>query len=123
MKEEYPASMFLEIHNQWRDGFIVSDYSGQTVGFIAPIRIEKRSARILVLAVLEPFRCQGIGSALIAAFTNECGLKGMSSVELEVRASNKAGIRFYTKHGYQVIDILPKFYKDGEDGLKMVRSL
>jgi ribosomal-protein-alanine N-acetyltransferase len=123
MKEEYPPSMFFEIHNHWRDGFIVSDFSGQTVGFVAPIRTEPRSARILVLAVLEPFRGQGIGSALLTAFTNECGLKGMSSVELEVRESNKAAIRFYTKHGYQAIDILPKFYKDGEAGIKMVRTL
>jgi ribosomal-protein-alanine N-acetyltransferase len=123
MKEEYPASMFFEIHKHWREGFIVSDYSGQTVGFIAPLRSGPKRARILVLAVLEPFRNQGIGSALITAFTNECGLRGMSDIELEVRESNKVAIRFYTKHGYQIIDVLPKFYKDGESGLKLVRSL
>jgi len=123
MKEEYPASMFLEIHNRWGEGFIVSDFSGQTVGFIAAMRPAPRTARILVIAVLEQFRCQGIGSALIDAFTNECGLKGLSNIELEVRESNKQAIRFYMKHGYQVIDVLPRFYKDGEDGYKMWRSL
>lgn len=123
MKEEYPASMFLEIHNHWRDGFIVSDYFGSTVGFIAPIRVGQKRARILVLAVLETFRCQGIGSELMDAFTNECGLRSMSVIELEVRESNKSAIRFYKKRGYEVVDILPKFYKDGEDGLKMLRNL
>lgn len=123
MKEEYPASMFFEIHNHWRDGFIVSDYSGSTVGFVAPLKTGPKRARILVLAVLETFRCQGIGTSLMTAFTNECGLKGMSVIELEVRQSNKAAIRFYTKLGYQAVDVLPKFYKDGEDGLKMLRNL
>ncbi len=115
--------MFLEIHNQWGEGFIVSDLSGQTVGFIAAIRLSPKTARILVIAVLEQFRCQGIGSALIETFTNECGLKGVSNIELEVRQSNKQAIRFYMKHGYEVIDVLHGFYKDGEDGYKMWKSL
>lgn len=123
MKEKYPASMFLEIHNIWGDGFIVSDYSGQTVGFIAPVMSGPRTARILVIAVLKPFRGQGIGSALLSAFTNECGLKGMANIELEVRQSNKPAIRFYMKHGYQVIDTIHGFYKDGEDGYKMWKTL
>ncbi len=123
MREKYPASMFLEIHNMWGGGFIVCDYSGQTVGFIAPMRSGPGTARILVLAVLEPFRNRGIGSALLNAFTNECGLKGLKNIELEVRPSNKTAIRFYMKHGYQVIDTIPGFYKDGEDGYKMWRTL
>jgi ribosomal-protein-alanine N-acetyltransferase len=123
MKEEYPTSMFFEIHSHWRDGFIVSDFSGSTVGFIAPIKTGPKRARILVIAVLETFRGQGIGTALMTAFTNECGLKGLSEIELEVRKSNKPAIRFYSKLGYQAVDVLPKFYKDGEDGLKMMRNL
>ncbi len=123
MKEVYPDSMFLEIHNLWGSGFVVSEYSGQTVGFIASIESGPKTARILVIAVLEPFRRQGIGSALMRAFTNECGLRGISNIELEVRQSNKPAIAFYLKHGYQIIDVITGFYKDGEDGYKMWKTL
>ena len=122
MKEVYPDSMFLQIHNLWGSGFVVSDYSGQTVGFIAPVTSGPKTARILVMAVLEAFRGQGIGSALMRAFTNECGLRGLSNVELEVRLSNKPAIKFYLKHGYQIIDVITGFYKDGEDGYKMWKT-
>jgi ribosomal-protein-alanine N-acetyltransferase len=123
MREKYPASMFLKIHDIWGDGFIVCDYSGQTVGFIAPMMSGPGTARILVIAVLEILRGQGIGSALLNAFTNECIMKGLKNIELEVRPSNKLAIRFYMKHGYQVIDTIPAFYKDGEDGYKMWKTL
>ncbi len=123
MKEVYPDSMFLEIHNLWGSGFVVSEYSGQTVGFVASVKSGPKTARILVIAVLEPFRRQGIGSALMRAFTNECGLRGISNIELEVRQSNKPAIAFYLKHGYQIIDVITGFYKDGEDGYKMWKTL
>lgn len=123
MPESYPPSMFLELHNIWRDGFLVCEYFGPTVGFVVGTLSGIRTARILVIAVLEPYRCKGIGTALMTEFTNACGMKGISSIELEVRKSNKGAARFYTKHGYQVIDVLPRFYKDGEDGLKMWRNL
>lgn len=123
MPEKYPTSMFLELHNIWREGFLVCEYFGSTVGFIVGTLSGFRTARILVVSVLEPQRCKGIGTALLNEFTNACGLKGLSNIELEVRKSNKGAIKFYTKHGYQVIDIIPHFYKDGEDGYKMLRNL
>lgn len=123
MKENYPDSMFLEIHNLWGDGFIVADYSGHTVGFISSIRSGPKTARVLVIAVLEGFRGQGIGSSLLDAFTKECALNGLSNIELEVRQSNKAAIRFYTKHGYEATGVLRGFYKDGEDGYRMWKTL
>ncbi|UCD92904.1 MAG: GNAT family N-acetyltransferase [Methanobacteriota archaeon] len=123
MQEKYPASMFLELHNIWREGFFICEYFGSTVGLIVGTLSGFRTARILVIAVLEPHRCKGIGTALLNEFTNACGMKGLSNIELEVRKSNKGAIKFYEKHGYQVIDIIPHFYNDGEDGFKMLRNL
>lgn len=123
MTEKYPPSLFLELHNLWREGFLVCEYFGSVAGFIVGSMSGVSTARILVIAVLKPYQCKGIGTALINEFTNACGMKGISDIELEVRKSNKEAIRFYTKHGYQVIDVIPHFYKDGEDGYKMWRTL
>lgn len=123
MPEEYPASMFLNLHRAWREGFIVCECFGTTVGFLVGSMSGPKKARILIIAVLEPYRCKGIGTALMEAFTNACGMRGIRSIELEVRVSNRNAIRFYQKHGYRIIDIIPRFYRDGEDGYKMWRAL
>jgi ribosomal protein S18 acetylase RimI-like enzyme len=47
----------------------------------------------------------------------------MRTVELEVRKSNEAAIRFYTRYGFQITNLLARFYTDGEDGFKMRRHL
>jgi len=77
----------------------------------------------LMLAVRERVRRQGIGSALMDAFLKECAMRGARSVELEVRKSNEAAIQFYTRYGFQITNVLPRFYTDGEDGFKMRRHL
>lgn len=115
--------MFLGLHDFWREGFIVCDYFGTTVGFVVGTTSGPKTGRILVIAVLGSHRSRGIGSALIREFTNACAMKGLNNIELEVRVSNKEAVRFYTKHGYQITGVIQKFYKDGEDGYKMWRSL
>jgi len=123
LRENYPATIYLDIHKWWRDGFIIGENEGRIVGFIAGVNNAPYNARILMLAVLEPHRRRGIGSTLMDAFLQQCALRGMRTVELEVRVSNETAINFYKRYGFQIAGTLPRFYTDGEDGYKMVRHL
>jgi len=123
LRENYPNSLYVDIHRWWREGFLVAEDMGLVVGFLAAVVSAPQQARILMLAVRERVRRQGIGSALMDAFLKECAMRGARSVELEVRKSNEAAIQFYTRYGFQITNVLPRFYTDGEDGFKMRRHL
>lgn len=121
--EDYPLSLFLDIHGWWPEGFIVAEVDGEIVGFIAGVVSAPRQARVLMLAVRVGYRGHGIGTALMSEFTRRCIARGIRSMELEVRKSNLRAIRFYNRLGFSIQYILPRFYTDGEDGYKMWKSL
>ena len=121
LRENYPTSLYLDIHRWWRDGFLVAEEGSSVVGFLAAVVSAPQLARVLMLAVYGTWRRRGIGSALMDAFLKECAMRGIHGVELEVRKSNDSAIRFYTRYGFEITNLLPKFYTDGEDGYKMRR--
>jgi len=54
--ESYPPSLYLTVHNLWRDGFIVLSEDGNIVGFVAAVPSGTKVARVLMLAVLSRYR-------------------------------------------------------------------
>ena len=123
LRENYPTSLYLDIHRWWRDGFLVADLDGHPVGFLAAVISSDGQARILMFAVSSEFRRRGIGRQMMDAFVQTCGMRGLRRIELEVRISNEEAIRFYKHYGFEIAAVLPKFYTDGEDGFKMVRPV
>lgn len=88
---------------------------GNMVGFIAgdPKR-EEKTGWILTLGVLPAWRRMGIAETLLG----ECErLMEMPRIKLTVRRGNDPAIHLYEKMGYRQINIWPKYYKSGEDGL------
>jgi [ribosomal protein S18]-alanine N-acetyltransferase len=63
---------------------------------------QETAAEIEGLVVVEKYRRQGIGSALIGACMAWAAKPGASSMRLEVRASNAAALAFYHRHGFSV---------------------
>ncbi|MFQ6013131.1 MAG: GNAT family N-acetyltransferase [Thermoplasmata archaeon] len=121
--EDYPRSLFLDIHGWWPDGFIVTSWQDEVVAFVAGIVSAPGKARVLMLAVREDLRGRGMGTALMEEFTQRCRTRGLRSIELEVRKSNHRALEFYKRLGYTVRYLLPRFYTDGEDGYKLWRPL
>jgi len=119
LREAYPVSFFLNVFTYWPEGFLVAEKDGDVVGFIMGVISNVRQSRILMLAVKEQHRWNGIASALIRTFISSSMLKGTDTVILEVRISNVTAINLYSKLGFRTIDSLRAYYKDGEDGLRM----
>jgi len=123
LRENYPTSLYLDIHRWWRDGFLVADLDGHPVGFLAAVISADGQARILMFAVSAGFRNRGIGGQMMNAFIQACAMRGLRRIDLEVRVSNAEAIGFYKRYAFDIAGTLPHFYTDGEDGYKMVKHM
>lgn len=80
-------------------------------------------SRIYSLVVATAARGQGLGEALVAAAERETRALGGTAVSLEVRADNVAARALYAKRGYREQQALPRYYGDGADGLRLLKTL
>jgi ribosomal-protein-alanine N-acetyltransferase len=90
-------------------GFIVGDRRRrQNLGWIATVGVHPDHRR------------RGIAATLLAHCEQEMG---MPRVRLTLRRSNQAAWHLYEKAGYHQIEVWPRYYRDGEDGVVMEKKL
>ena len=100
-------------------GFLVAEIEGRVVGYI--IGVERRGVcHIISIAVHPSWRRKGIGHALLSELIKSFAFRGIDTFTLEVRASNKAAINFYIKHGFVQSGVIRNYYPDGESAIIMV---
>ncbi len=134
LPENYPSFFFLSIFYKYPKSFLVAVHNDNTICGYCMWRVEKglsnfalrwtKKGHLVSIAVLEAYRRQGIGEALL--------LKGMQSMKedygasefiLEVRISNSSAIALYEKHGFQKIKTLSGYYRDGENAYLMAKRI
>ncbi|HEX5354350.1 MAG TPA: N-acetyltransferase [Rhodanobacteraceae bacterium] len=81
------------------------------------------SARLYSLAVATRARRAGLGRALLAAVEADAGSRGCDTLRLEVAVDNAAAIALYEQLGYVRGERLARFYEDGADAWRYVKSL
>ncbi|MFP5384371.1 MAG: GNAT family N-acetyltransferase [Gammaproteobacteria bacterium] len=103
---------------------LVAETPPGLAGYILVLfRRQSRSARIYSVAVQPAWRGKGVAEQLLAAAELAAAAVGCDGIHLEVRPENTAAIRLYEKHGYQRFGILPAFYEDGVDALRLRKPL
>ena len=96
--------------------------AGFLVARRVPGRDERPDAELLNIAVIKEFQGKGLAALLMEPFIDWCQAAGVERIWLEVRGSNHAGIKFYSKNGFFKRAILASNYVDpAEAGLLMVR--
>ncbi|HEV2317497.1 MAG TPA: GNAT family N-acetyltransferase [Thermoplasmata archaeon] len=124
LHERYEPSLYATLSQQWPEGFLVAaDPSDRPAGFLLGVSQVEHEARILMFAVDQGWRARGVGTRLMQEFLQRARTRGLRRVTLEVRVSNATAIRFYTRFHFSVIDRLPAYYSDGENGYQMSRDL
>ncbi|MCS7081043.1 MAG: GNAT family N-acetyltransferase [Chloracidobacterium sp.] len=81
------------------------------------------SGHIVAVGVAPEARRQGHARRLLTTAEQGFRRRGMTIVHLEVHAANVAACRLYATAGYVAAQRLPGYYPDGDDALKMVKSL
>ena len=123
LPERYNPSIFSQFYESFPEGFLVALNQEMIIGFLIGIKTTPNIGRILMLAVTDSYRKQGIGSSLLTDFINEMKQQKVTSVELAVRTSNKRALRFYQARGFLLQDLLKGFYQNGENAYSMRKEL
>ena len=121
LPEKYNPSLFNYFYETFPQGFLVAEQFHKIVGFTVGVKTSTDIARILMLAVLEPQRRQGIGTILLNQLLKELTIQNIKHIGLEVRTDNRPAINFYQKHGFEKGEILSHFYQNGDDAYLMRR--
>lgn len=124
LHEHYEPSLYISLSREWPDGYLVDvDSAGKVQGFLLGVAQVPGEARILMFAVDAAWRRRGVGGSLMSTFFQRCRQRQLRRVTLEVRVGNATAIRFYTKFGFTITDLLRGYYTDGENGYQMARYL
>jgi len=97
---------------------LLSDETGFLLGWHVG-----EEAELARLGVLANERGRGIGLALVLQALEEWQMRGVSSVFLEVRASNEVAIRLYERSGFVTIGRRANYYANGEEAWVMKREI
>ena len=99
--------------------FVAINADGKILGFIVFWLIIDE-AHLANFAVLEEFRCRGIGRALLTHGLQVCYEGGARISFLEVRAGNQPALHLYESTGYHTESVRKQYYQDNhEDALLM----
>ncbi len=124
LSEEYPIEVLQLLHQAWPRGqLLMIAPDGEVMGFLLGSWVDREEARIMMFAIRPHYRSMGMGSMLMQNFLRRVGARGGKAVRLEVRPDNHRAIEFYQRWGFQVIGLVPEYYRDGGDGLLMRRLI
>ena len=101
---------------------VIAEDGGEIIGY-GGITVAADTADIDNVAVAEPYRRNGTGTAIIEELLRIAGERGAKKVFLEVRVSNFAAMGAYLKSGFKGVYARSRYYSDGEDCLVMVKNL
>ncbi|EDQ86585.1 uncharacterized protein MONBRDRAFT_33780 [Monosiga brevicollis MX1] len=130
LPENYMMKYFLYHNLTWPQlSFLAEDDNGQVVGYVLAKMDEDNTddphGHITSLAVKRSYRRLGIARKLMeqaAAAMVTCFHARYCS--LHVRRSNRAAFNLYNKTlGFDIAQLEPKYYADGEDAYEMRRPL
>ncbi len=81
------------------------------------------SGRIYNIVVAPELQGRGAASQLLLAMEAIFVAAGMRDSYAEIRQSNAASRALFARNGYREIGPLPRYYPDGEDGVKVLKNL
>ncbi len=95
----------------------------QAVGFLVGQRHARGLGHVITIDVLPEARREGIGSKLLGESEERMKAAGCHSVYLETAVDNESALKFYKRHGYFVMKIIPRYYLDKIDALLLGKKL
>lgn len=81
-------------------------------------RRNSRYCRLYSMAINATARSKGVGSWLLTQVIEALKTQ-YHGMRLEVKTNNAAGLSLYYRLGFEVVDVLPDYYSDGDAGYRM----
>jgi len=123
--EEIPYAFFLQMSALKPEYSLVArdPASRAILGFIVGTKQAGFEGRVLVFAVAPEAQGRGVGHALLGRLQTSMAIQDVRQVHLEVRADNHRAIEFYRQHGFHVLGLQERAYKDGGDACLMMKPI
>jgi [ribosomal protein S18]-alanine N-acetyltransferase len=124
----YPEEEMRYFLNRRSAITLVATDDGSIQGFVIADHFRARRTthsmgRIITIDVAPEAQKSGAGTLLLTSVEKELKRAECDYVSLEVAVDNQKAMRFYKKHGYSVLKILPRYYLNSVDGLLMGKKL
>jgi ribosomal protein S18 acetylase RimI-like enzyme len=100
---------------------VIAEAGSGIAGFCLTSR-EGDQGYIVTIDILEEFRKQGIGSALLAEAEKRMAARRVRVIALDTATDNLSAIAFWQKHGYRKIGVRKAYYPNGRDAFAMVKT-
>jgi ribosomal-protein-alanine N-acetyltransferase len=119
--EEVAEEAAEEAAEQGAEESATASTAPKIAGFI--VTQTGRTGHIITIDVIAPARRAGVGSQLLQAAEDRLRIAGSKVVSLETAVDNLSALAFYKRHGYSVIETVPRYYSNGVDALRMKKEL
>ena len=100
----------------------VVEQDGRVVAFAVWWEVEGE-LDLLNLVVEGAHRRRGLGRRLMDCLFDEARSRGITRLQLEVRAQTAPALALYRSYGYEVVGRRPGYYADGQDALLLTCEL
>ena len=102
----------------------VSEQAGIVVGYLMLfVPTLPAPARLYSIAIDKEYQGKGLASLLIQQAIAFAISAGYRRIRLEVRKGQTLVQQLYERHGFCPYQTLPRYYGDGEDGIRMEKRL
>jgi len=101
----------------------VSPSNQSILAFVVAESSRRGMGHIITIDVRPTARRHHIGSALLVAAENRLRATKCQAVRLETAVDNASAISFYKRHRYDVIKVIPHYYSNGVDALRLEKNL
>lgn len=82
-----------------------------------------KTLRIFSIAVFNRYKGMGIGKILLDHAESIAKEKGIKRISLELNKSSSKLLSWYEEAGFKTVELLPNYYDEGIDGLRMVKNI
>lgn len=113
-KEDYLRDAFMNPYSIYKV-LIIND---EIIGFYG-IWITFDNAEVITIAVNKDYQGKGYGQVMMDDILNECKVKDVINLTLEVRVSNIKAIKLYERNYFKNATLRKNYYPNGEDAYLM----
>lgn len=98
---------------------LLDDEDRKTIIGYAYLWVTFEQAQLANIAIDPKYRKQNKGSQLLKHLIEVAKAQECETMTLEVRVSNQTAIALYEKFGFTPINVIKRYYSDGEDAILM----
>ena len=110
---DYTEKMLKELPKSRVSPTLVLKSENKIRGIFLSMELNSTTSRVLIFAINSKYQNRSFGEKCWRLYLSKIKQNGYKKIQLEVEASNKIAIKFYTKRGLKIVGQISDYYKNG----------